>query len=70
MTPYITGNKLHVEFEDGNHFEWPLSEPNDKAGVGAVTHNAISWAKSHGATLGQINYIRKVLTSNGYTIIK
>jgi hypothetical protein len=70
MTPYLEGNKIHVEFEDGNHFERPLPERNDKAGIRELTHDADSWAKSHGATIGQRQYIRKVLTSNGFYITK
>ena len=70
MTPYIAGNMLHIEFEDGPRSNWPLPEPNNKAGVSSVTQNAISWAKSHGATLGQINYIRKTLNGHGLHITK
>jgi hypothetical protein len=70
MTAYIDGDKLHVEFEDGNHSEWPLPDRNDKAEISAITHNAISWARNHGATLGQENYVRQVLTRNDYHITK
>jgi hypothetical protein len=70
VSPNIEGNTLYIDFEDGNHSEWQLPEKNDKVAISSLTHNAISWAKSHGATLGQINYIRKVLTSNGYHITK
>ncbi len=70
MTPYIAGDKLHIEFEDGNHYDCPLPARNNKVEISTITHNAISWAKSHGATLGQMNYVRQVLTRNDYHITK
>ena len=70
MTPYIADNTLYIEFEDGIRSNWPLPEPNNKVGISSVTQNAISWAKSHGATLGQINYVRKTLNEHGLHITK
>ena len=70
MTPYIVGDKLHIEFEDGDHYDCQLPARNDKVEISTITHNAISWAKSHGATLGQMNYVRQVLTRNDYHITK
>ncbi len=70
MSSYIGGNQLHIEFYDGSSSSWTLPDRNDKAGIRATLEKAILFARNNGASLGQINYVRKTLTSEGYHLTK
>ncbi len=70
MTSYIAVNQLHIEFHGGNSSAWTLPDRNDKTGIRALLEKAILFAKSNGATIGQINAVRKTLTSEGYHLTK
>lgn len=70
MTSFINKNELHVEFQDGASSSWSLPARNDKAGIRALLDNAIEFARKNKASLGQINAVRKTLTSADYHITK
>ncbi len=70
MRSYIGGNELHVEFQNGNSSSWILPDRNDKAGIRAVLDKAIVFARENGASIGQINAVRKTLTDEDYHLIK
>jgi negative regulator of replication initiation len=70
MSSFINKNELHVEFHDGASSSWSLPARNDKAGIRALLDNAIEFARKNKASLGQINAVRKTLTSADYHITK
>lgn len=70
LTSYINHNQLHVEFQDGTSSSWLLPDPKDKANIRAVLGKALSFAQEHGASVGQVNAVRKTLTNEGYHLTK
>lgn len=70
MTSFINKNQLHIEFQDGTSSSWTLPDRSDKAGIRALLDKAIEFARKNGASLGQINAVRKTLTSEGYHLTK
>ncbi len=70
LSSNIDNNQLHVTFQDGAARSWPLPSRSDKAGIKIVRDKAVSFVKEKGATLGQINAVKKTLTDNGYHLTK
>jgi hypothetical protein len=70
MTSFINKNQLYIEFQDGTSSSWTLPDRSDKAGIRALLDKAIEFARKNGASLGQINAVRKTLTSEGYHLTK
>jgi hypothetical protein len=70
MTSYINRNQLHIEFQDGASSSWSLPDPKDKASIRAVLEKALSFAREHEASVGQVNAVRKTLTNEGYHLTK
>jgi hypothetical protein len=70
MTSIINMNQLHIEFQDGASSSWTLPDRGDKAGLRALLDKAIAFARTNGASLGQINAVRKTLTSEGFHLTK
>jgi len=70
MTTYIDRNQFHVEFEDGAAASWTLPDAKDKAAIKAVLDKAVSFAREHRASIGQMNAVRKKLTDEGYHLTK
>jgi len=70
MTSFINKNQLYIEFQDGTSSSWILPDRGDKAGIRALLDKAIEFARKNGASLGQINAVRKTLTSEGYHLTK
>lgn len=70
MTSYVSGNQLHIEFNGGNSLSWALPDRSDKAGIRIVLDKAILFAKNNEASFGQINAVRKTLTSEDYHLTK
>lgn len=66
----ISGEEFVVEFMSGPSDRWVLPDRHDKLAISQVTHQAMAFAEKHGATDGQINYVRKALTDAGYHITK
>lgn len=70
MSSYLSANQLHVSFVSGPSTSWTLPSKTDKASLRAVREKAIAFAKKHGATLGQVNAVKKTLTDSGYHLTK
>ena len=70
MSSYLSANQLHVAFVSGPSTSWTLPSKTDKASLRAVREKAIAFAKKHGATLGQVNAVKKTLTDAGYHLTK
>ena len=66
MTSHIARNQFYIEFEDGASASWPMPDAKDKAAIKAVLDKAVLFAREHGASIGQINAVRKKLTDEGY----
>lgn len=70
LSSYISGNELRVSFASGASKSWKLPAKSDKAALRVVRDEATGFAKKHGATIGQINAVRKALTDSGYHLLK
>ena len=70
LSSYISGNELRVSFASGASKSWKLSSKNDKAALRVVRDAATGFAEKHGATIGQINAVRKTLTDSCYHLLK
>lgn len=70
LSSYISGNELRVAFASGPSKSWKLPPKSDKAALRTLRDAATTFAKSHGATLGQINAVKKTLTDSGYHLLK
>jgi negative regulator of replication initiation len=66
MSTYISENRLHVEFQDGEASSWALPDRKEKAAIRAVLNEAITFARGNGASDGQRAAVRKALTSDDY----
>lgn len=66
MSCHISNNQLQVTFQNGATRSWPLPTRSDKAGIKAVRDKAVTFAREHEATIGQINAVKKTLTDNEY----
>jgi negative regulator of replication initiation len=66
MSCHISNNQLQVTFQDGTSRSWPLPTRSDKAGIKAVRDKAVTFAREHEATIGQINAVKKALTDDKY----
>ena len=70
MSAHISNNQLQITFQDGASRSWPLPSRSDKAGIKAVRDKAVTFAREHGATIGQVNAVKKALTDNEYWTTK
>jgi len=70
MSSYISNNMLHVSFEGGAAKSWSLPSQDDKIGIRTVRDKAVDFAKENGASLGQVNAVKKALTDSGYHLVK
>lgn len=70
MSSYISGNELRIEFASGPRDSWRLPSKSDKEALRIVRRKATEFAKRNGATLGQVNAVRKTLTDAGYHLMK
>lgn len=70
MSSYIRGKQLHISFEGGSSHEWQLPAPENKAALRSVRDQAVTFARENGATLGQVNAVKKTLTDSGYHLTK
>jgi hypothetical protein len=70
LSSYISGNELRVSFASGASQSWKLPPKNDKTTLRLVREQATGFAEKHGATLGQVNAVRKTLTDSGYHLNK
>jgi hypothetical protein len=70
MTSFISQDQLHIEFQGGAPFSCKLPDRSNKAGIRAVLDKAFVFARDNGASIGQINAVRKTLTTEGYHLNK
>jgi len=70
MSSNVDGNQLYVSFQGGPDRTWKLPPHSDKATLRNVRAEAVSFAQENGATLGQVNAVKKALTDNGYHLTK
>jgi len=70
LSSYISGNDLRVAFASGASKSWKLPPKSDKAALRSMRDDATGFAEKHGATLGQINAVKKTLTDSGYHLLK
>jgi len=70
MTSFINNNQLHIEFQGETPSSWTLPDRSDKQGIRALLYKAIEFARKNGASFGQIQAVRKTLTSEGYYLMK
>ena len=68
MSANVERNKLIVEFQTGDRNEWELPDIDDKNGIRSVRDSASEFAEKIGATLGQVNAVKKALTDAGYYV--
>lgn len=67
MSSSIDEGKLFLSFPDlGAKKSFTLPEIGDVAAIKKITKEAMDWAKMQGATVGQVNAVRKKLTDAGY----
>ncbi len=67
-TKVINDEVLSVSFADGASREFRLPPNHDKEAIRDVLEDALSFAKQHNATIGQLNAVRKALTDTGYHV--
>ncbi|MFQ5708728.1 MAG: hypothetical protein ACE5HO_14830 [bacterium] len=65
-TPQVVGQELLVSFKDGISKKWSLPSRDDKIAIRRVRDEATTFAKQNGATPGQVDAVKKALTSAGY----
>lgn len=71
QSAYLTNGRLQVEYQSGprKQFMLPASK-NEKMAIREVLDSALAFGKETGATIGQLNAIRKALTDAGYHLTK
>jgi len=70
MSAHIRDNTLAVKFAGGGTRDWELPTHTDKSSIRRVRDDAVDFAISHGATVGQRNAVMKTLTEAGYHVSK
>jgi len=70
LSSYISGNELRISFASGQSKSWKLPSKTDKAKLRSVRDEATTFAEKNGATLGQVNAVKKTLTDSGYHLLK
>ena len=70
MSARAEGSHLLVKFADDEMERWKLPDRSDKEEIQRIRDMAVAFARDHGATLGQINAVKKALTEEGYYVTK
>jgi len=68
MSARIEDDCLLVEFEDANANRWELPRRSEKSEIRRIRNEAVAFAQDHGATIGQMNAVKKALTNAGFYI--
>jgi negative regulator of replication initiation len=68
MSVKVVGNRLVIQFENGQSNMWDLPDSTDRAGIRAVRDSAVSFAIRNEASIGQQNAVKKALTDAGYYV--
>lgn len=66
MTTRVEDSQLLVQFANGAKQQWGLPDRSDKAAIRHVRDASVAFARHQGATLGQVNAVKKALTDAGY----
>ncbi len=70
MSSYINNGQLNVGFQGGASRSWSLPPKNDKAALASMREKAVTFARENGATIGQVNAVKKTLTDAGYHLTR
>lgn len=70
MSSGIARGMLYVEFKSGESDSWKLPDKTDKLAIREVRDKAVAFAEENGASLGQVNAVKKALTDGGYHLTK
>ena len=70
LSAYVENQSLVLAFAGGPERRWKLSNRGDKAALKRVRTEAVEFAEEAGATLGQVNAVKKALTEAGYHLTK
>jgi hypothetical protein len=62
------GGVLSLRFAQGQNREWTLPKTDDVSAIIEIRKEALDFASKSGATVGQLNAIRKAIASAGYRI--
>ena len=68
MGSRVANGMLIVEFATGDRDEFKLPDKTNKIKIREVRDQACDFAESIGATLGQVNAVKKALTDSGYYV--
>lgn len=68
MSADVSNRRLIVAFRSGDREEFKLPDKSDKQGIRTVRDKASVFAERNGATLGQVNAVKKALTEAGYYV--
>ncbi len=68
MSSRVSSGTLIVSFYSGPNKRWKVPEKGSKADIRRIRDEAVEFAQEHGATLGQMNAVRKALTDAGYYV--
>ena len=70
LSTYVAANELRLSFASGPSGSWRLPAKTEKAAIRTVRDLATAFAREHGATLGQVNAVKKALTDSGYFVLR
>ena len=70
LSAYVENRNLVLAFAGGPERRWRLSDKGDKTALKRVRTEAVEFAKEAGATLGQVNAVKKALTEADYHLTK
>ena len=70
MSTRAEGDHLLVKFADDKMERWKLPDRSDKGAIRRIRDMAVAFARDHGATLGQINAVKKALAEEEYYVTK
>lgn len=70
LSARIIGTTLEYGFADEGLRRAHLPSKDDKRGLRLVLEEALAYARTGGASVGQLNALRKTLTEHGYHLTK
>ncbi len=70
QTVGVNTGHLFVSFEGGLSRKWSLPAKHDTEAIRRMRDEAVAFATECGATLGQVNAVKKALTDQGYFVSK
>lgn len=70
MSARVEAGELMVIFENGKRQSWELPNSSDKLAIKYIRDQAAEFASNNGASIGQVNAVKKALTEAGYHLTK